>query len=261
MPPLELIREAGLARVVLDRPEALNAWDATLGDALLEAIAEVAADASVRAVVITGAGRAFCSGADLKAGFDTTPEGHPDLQSALHERYHPVIEGVRAMPKPVVAAVNGGAVGVGCALALACDLVVARRSAYFLLAFAGIGLVPDGGSSAFVPTRAGWGRAMEMALLAERVPAEQALAWGLVNRVIDDDRFDDEVTALGERLAAGPTRAYAAIKLQLNTWTYRGLAEQLELEASLQQEMGASQDFVEGVTAFLQKRPAAFGGR
>ena len=221
-------------------------------------------DDTVRAVLLTGAGRAFCSGADLKSMGDRdlrTPGGAPDLQRSLRERYHPVLTGLRRLEKPVVAAVNGPAVGVGLSLALTADLVVAKPSAYFLLAFVNIGLVPDGGSSAFVPARIGTARAAEMAMLGERVGADKALDWGLVNRVIDDADWDAEVDALVARLAAGPTRSYAGSKRQLNAWAYDRLDEQLELEASIQQEMAGSADFPEGVAAFLEKRPASFTGR
>src|SRR5829696_8779885 len=158
-------------RIELNRPERMNAWDKQLGVDLLAAVELAAADLDVRAVTITGAGRAFSSGADLRAGFDPAPDGRPDLGSILRERYHPIITGIRHMPKPVLAAVNGPAVGIGCSLALACDLVLAAESAYFLLAFVNIGLAPDGGSSVFVPARAGAGRAATMAMLGERVPA------------------------------------------------------------------------------------------
>ena|SRR5215210_385178 len=247
-------------RVELNRPDRMNAWDKQLGADLLAAIDLAAGDDGVRALTITGAGRAFSSGADLRAGFDSTPEGHPDVGTVLRERYHPIITGVRRMPKPVLAAVNGPAVGIGCSLALACDLVLAAESAYFLLAFVNIGLAPDGGSSVFVPARAGAGRAAEMALLGERVPATTGRAWGLVDRLVPDDSFAQEVDALAERLATGPTRAYAAAKQQLNARVYAGLEEQLELEASLQQEMARSADFGEGVLAFLEKRPVRFTG-
>jgi 2-(1,2-epoxy-1,2-dihydrophenyl)acetyl-CoA isomerase len=248
-------------RIELNRPERMNAWDKQLGLDLLAAVELAAGDDSVRAVTITGAGRAFSSGADLRAGFDPRPgDGRPDVGSALRERYHPIITGVRRMPKPVIAAVNGPAVGIGCSLALACDLVVASESAYLLLAFVNIGLVPDGGSSVFVPARAGAGRAATMSMLGERIPAARASAWGLVDVVTSDDSFAAEVDALAERLATGPTRAYAAAKRQLNARLYAGLDEQLELEASLQEEMAGSADFAEGVQAFLEKRPARFAG-
>jgi 2-(1,2-epoxy-1,2-dihydrophenyl)acetyl-CoA isomerase len=248
-------------RIELNRPDRMNAWDKQLGLDLLAAVELAAGDDSVRVVTITGAGRAFSSGADLRAGFDPRPgDGRPDLGTALRERYHPIITGVRRMPKPVVAAVNGPAVGIGCSLALACDLVLATESAYLLLAFVNIGLVPDGGSSIFIPARAGAGRASAMAVLGERVPAAQASAWGLVDLLTSDDTFAAEVDALAERLATGPTLAYAAAKAQLNARAYAGLEEQLELEASLQDELAGSADFAEGVLSFLEKRAPRFAG-
>ncbi|MEA2255116.1 MAG: hypothetical protein QOG35_1161 [Solirubrobacteraceae bacterium] len=255
-------RDGAAATIELSRPDTLNAWDAQLGADLLAALREAAGDEAVRAVVLTGAGRAFSAGADLRdVTSERTAEGHPAVGKALTERYHPIIELVRTMPKPVVAAVNGPAVGIGCSLALAADLIVARESAYFLLAFANIGLAPDGGSSLFLPSRVGFTRAAEMALLGERVPAAQALEWGLVNRVVPDEAFDAEVAALRDRLAAGPTRSYAGTKRQLNRWLYADMAQQLALEAEVQQELAGSGDFAEGVAAFLEKRAAAFGGK
>jgi 2-(1,2-epoxy-1,2-dihydrophenyl)acetyl-CoA isomerase len=261
METVTLDRRGAELRIVLDRPDVMNAWDKQLGIDLLAAVREASEDDSVRAVVITGAGRAFSSGADLKAGFDTTPEGHPDLGTVLRERYHPIIAGLRRLPKPVVAAVNGPAVGIGCSLALCCDLIVARESAYFLLAFVNLGLVPDGGSSLFVPERVGLARANEIAMLGERIGARQALEWGLINRVTPDDGFEAAVDELGARLAAGPTAAYAGVKEQLNHWLFARMDLQLELEAAAQQRAAASADFKEGVLAFLQKRPPAFEGR
>ena len=256
-------REGAATTIELNRPESLNAWNAQLGHDLLAAITAVAEDDGVRAVVITGAGRAFSAGADLRdlsGREERTAEGHPDVRKALTERYHPIITTIRTMPKPVLAAVNGPAVGIGLSLALASDLVVAAESSYLLLAFVNIGLVPDGGSSLFVPTRVGFARATEMAMLGERIPAPQALDWGLVNRVVPDDAFASEVAALRDRLAAGPTRSYAGAKRQLNHWLYARMEEQLELEASLQEEMAGSADFAEGVLAFLEKRSPRFAG-
>lgn len=256
------VSEAGVAQIELNRPQALNAWNRQLGHELLAALREVGELESARAVVISGAGRAFSSGADLKdfSGGELTEDGRPDVYKTLTERYHPIMHAVRELPKPVVAAVNGAAVGIGASLALSCDLIWAAQSAYLLLAFVNIGLVPDGGSSLFVPTRVGMARASEMALLGERISAEQALQWGLVNRVVADEQLGQETTALAERLAAGPTRAYAGAKRQLNAWLYRRMAEQLELEAQIQREMAGSDDFLEGATAFLQKRPPDFRG-
>jgi 2-(1,2-epoxy-1,2-dihydrophenyl)acetyl-CoA isomerase len=261
---VNLWRAGGAAKIELNRPDSLNSWNTQLSKDLWAAFEQVRDDDDVRAVVLTGAGRAFCSGADLKDMSSRDwlkDDGSPDLQRSLRERYHPVLTGLRRMDKPVLSAVNGPAVGVGLSLALTADLVVARPSAYFLLAFVNIGLVPDGGSSAFVPARIGIARAAEMAMLGERVSAETAREWGLINRVIDDADWDAEVDALVERLASGPTRSYAGSKRQLNAWAYERLDEQLELEAAIQQEMAGSTDFVEGVSAFLQKRAAAFTGR
>jgi 2-(1,2-epoxy-1,2-dihydrophenyl)acetyl-CoA isomerase len=255
-----LERRGGELRVTLNRPDAMNAWNKQLGAELLAAVDE-ARDEAVRAVIITGAGRAFSSGADLKAGFDPTPAGHPDVETVLHEVYHPIITGLRELPKPVLAAVNGPAVGIGCSLALAADLIVAKESAYFLLAFVNIGLVPDGGSSLLVPERIGLARATEMAMLGERIGAKVALEWGLINRVVADEAFEAAVDELAAKLAGGPTSAYAGIKRQLNAWLFTRMREQLDLEASIQQQSAASGDFQEGVMAFLQKRPAAFEGR
>jgi 2-(1,2-epoxy-1,2-dihydrophenyl)acetyl-CoA isomerase len=267
MPEYETVnvhRHGAAATIELNRPETLNAWNAQLGHDLLAAVTAAAQDDGVRAVVLTGAGRAFSAGADLRdlsGREERTADGHPDVRRVLTERYHPIITTIRTMPKPVLAAVNGPAVGIGLSLALASDLIVAAESAYLLLAFVNIGLVPDGGSSLFVPTRIGFARATEMAMLGERIPAERALEWGLVNRVVADGDFADEVAALRDRLATGPTRSYAGTKRQLNAWLYARMDEQLELEADVQQEMAGSPDFYEGVAAFVEKRPAAFEGR
>jgi 2-(1,2-epoxy-1,2-dihydrophenyl)acetyl-CoA isomerase len=259
---VELERRDAAAIIRLNRPEALNAWNATLGDELLDAVRAVGADDAVRAVCITGAGRAFSSGADLRelASRPLTAEGFIDVYTPLTTVYHPILTGLRTMPKPVLAALNGPAVGIGCSLALCCDLVVAAESAYLSLAFARIGLAPDGGVAALVAARVGGGRAAEMALLGERVSASTALRWGLVNEVLPDLEFQLGADALLHRLATGPTRSYAGSKRQLNAWLYAGWEQQLELEARLQQELAASSDFAEGVAAFLDKRGADFRG-
>ena len=258
---VQVQRRGAVATILLDRPKAMNAVDPELGDALRDALAEVAADDGVRAVVLTGNGRAFCSGADLRAGFDPTPDGHPNVEKALHERFHPIIGHLRTMPKPVIAAVNGAAAGIGCSFALSCDLVLAAESAYFLLAFVNIGLVADGGSSLLIPERVGFARAAEMAMLGERVSAGKALEWGLINRVVPDEQLMGDAHALVDRLAAGPTRSYAGTKRQLNAWQFGRLREQLALEASLQQSLAGSQDFIEGVTAFVERRSTAVRGQ
>jgi 2-(1,2-epoxy-1,2-dihydrophenyl)acetyl-CoA isomerase len=224
------------------------------------ALEQAAEDPEVRAIVFTGAGRAFSSGADLKSGAELGSDGKIDVRSRLREVYHPLIIGVRTVPKPVIAQVNGPAVGIGCSLALAADLVVAAESAYFLLAFVNIGLSIDGGASVFVPARVGHARAFEMALLGERIPAPQALDWGLVNQVVPDDRLEEAVAQLTARFVAGPPGAYADIKRTLNHRLYAGYEEQLDLEAELQQGRVESADFVEAVLAFAQKREAKFTG-
>ncbi len=250
----------GVGRLTLNRPQTLNAWTPEFGGELLAVVRGEAAEESVRAVLITGAGRGFSSGADLRAGFEPAEDGMPNIQKELHDIYHPVIAGIRRLPKPVVAAVNGPAVGIGCSLALACDLALAAESAYFGLAFVNIGLMPDGGSTALVPAAVGKARAFQLALLGERVPSAQALDWGLVNSVHPDERLMEEANALAERLAHGPTRSYAASKQALNRFIYRDLDGQLELEAELQHGLGRTQDFFEGAAAFVEKRKPEFRG-
>jgi 2-(1,2-epoxy-1,2-dihydrophenyl)acetyl-CoA isomerase len=256
------IDPAGVATVELARPRALNAWNQQLGLDLLAALARVGESSRARAVVITGAGRAFSSGADLKdfSGGELTANGRPDVYKTLTERYHPIMRAVRELPLPVLAAVNGPAVGIGCSLALCCDLVLAAESAYFLLAFVNIGLVPDGGSSLFVPTRIGMARAMELSMLGERLPAAKALDWGLINLVVPDGELLGKAGELARRMASGPTRSYAGSKRQLNNWLYARMEEQLELEAQIQREMSGSADFLEGALAFIEKRPPSFTG-
>ncbi len=251
--------EDRVAWVTLNRPEALNAWTHQLGEELIAALDAAAEDDDVRAVVLTGAGRAFSSGADLRAG-TVGANGKPDVATPLREIYNPLILRVRTLPKPVVAAVNGGAVGIGCSLALACDMLLAAEGAYFLLAFVNIGLALDGGASLFLPRLVGPARAFEIAYTGERLSAARALEWGLVNRVVPDSELRSAVTELTARMAAGPPGSYAGIKRTINAAIYAELAAQLEHETVEQQQRAESQDFVEGVMAFMQKRPAQFTG-
>jgi 2-(1,2-epoxy-1,2-dihydrophenyl)acetyl-CoA isomerase len=253
-------QSGGVGRITLNRPDSLNAWTAEFGAALRAIVEGPAADPSVRAVSLTGAGRGFSSGADLKAGFEPHPEdGMPDVRKELGI-YHPAITGLRRLPKPVVAVVNGPAVGIGCSLALACDLVLAAESAFFGLAFVNIGLMPDGGSTLLVPAAVGKARAFQMAFLGERIGAQQALDWGLVNFVHPDESIRAEGDVLVERLANGPTQSYAGSKQALNNVIYPDIDGQLELEAELQHSLARTSDFGEGVSAFVGKRPPAFTG-
>jgi 2-(1,2-epoxy-1,2-dihydrophenyl)acetyl-CoA isomerase len=256
---VELYRSGAAAKIVLNRPERMNAWSNALSEDLLGLLRDLAEDDEVRAVMLTGAGRAFCSGADLKEGAEAG--GDPlDVDGILARWYHPIVTAIREMPKPVISAVNGPAAGAGLSLALAADLVVAKQSAYFLLAFVNIGLVPDGGGSLFVPARVGFARAAEMAMLGEPVPAPRAADIGLINASWPDEEFADKAEALLLRLSNGPTRSYAGTKRELNHWVYARMAEHLALEASIQGELAKSKDFAEGIAAFLEKRPTHFTG-
>jgi 2-(1,2-epoxy-1,2-dihydrophenyl)acetyl-CoA isomerase len=257
---VELAIADGVARIVLNRPEALNAWTPRLGEEMLTALTRAADDPEVRAIVFTGAGRAFSAGADLKAGAELDENGKPGVAKRLRSVYNPLILRVRTVPKPVIAAVNGPAVGIGCSLALASDLIVAAESAYFLMAFVNIGLGLDGGASAFLPARVGHARAFEIAYLGERIPAVTALEWGLVNRVVPDAELEARVSELAARLAAGPPGSYANIKRTINDHSYAGLEALMDHEAALQQGRAESADFMEGVLAFMQKRTPKFTG-
>jgi 2-(1,2-epoxy-1,2-dihydrophenyl)acetyl-CoA isomerase len=259
---VNVYRAGAAVKIELNRPERMNAWSSALSADLLTALRAVAADGGVRAVMLTGAGRAFCSGADLKEGMASAAEngGRLDTEGTLVTWYHPIVTAIREMPKPVLTAVNGAAAGAGVSLALAGDLVVAAESAYFTLAFVNIGLVPDGGASLLIPSRVGFARAAEMALLGEPVSASKAAEIGLINAAWPDHEFAQRADALLERLSNGPTRSYAGTKRELNHWLYHRMPEHLALEARLQGELGGSKDFLEGVTAFLQKRKPTFTG-
>jgi len=250
-----------VAWITLQRPEALNAWNQPLADELLEAVRRVAADPQAGAVVIRGAGRAFSSGADLRAPREMKPDGRPDVEGRLRRRAHPIISEIRQMPKPVVAAVNGPAAGVGCSLALSCDMVVAAESALFMLAFVRIGLMPDGGALPLVLARVGMTRTVELALLGDKLGAREAAEIGLVNRCVADDELEPTVAELAARLAAGPALSHKAIKDAFNEVAFPNLADHLEQEAAVQQALADSPDYAEGVAAFRERREPSFGGR
>ena len=259
---VNVYRTARAVKIELNRPERMNAWSSAMSADLLSALRAAAADDDVRAVMLTGAGRAFCSGADLKDAMAQADanDGRLDTNATLVEAYNPIVTAIREMAKPVLTAVNGPAAGAGLSLALAGDLVVAAESAYFTLAFVNIGLVPDAGASMFVPSRIGFARAAEMALLGEPVTATRAADIGLINAAWPDAEFAARADALLERLSNGPTRSYAGSKRELNHWLYTRMPEHLALEAELQGELADSKDFREGVTAFLEKRKPTFTG-
>lgn len=256
--------EDRVALIRLNRPKALNALTPELLAELRDAIERAGADENVGAIVLTGEGRGFSSGADLVANAVKPPigaDGKLDLGLALETTYNPLVLQMRACPKPVVAAVNGMAAGAGASIALLADLTVAARSAYFLQAFVNIGLIPDAGGTWVLPRLAGPQRAMGMCLLGERLPAEQALQWGLIWDVVDDDQLLPAALALARKLAAGPGLAIERIKRALNAAQTNGLEAQLELERELQRECGRTQDFMEGAAAFAQKRKPTFRNR
>jgi 2-(1,2-epoxy-1,2-dihydrophenyl)acetyl-CoA isomerase len=255
--------DAGVATIRLNRPQALNAMTPELMSELSAALDQAAADAAVRAIILTGEGRGFCSGADLAATQAKPPldaEGRLDLGLLLETHYNPLVLKMRAMPKPILAAVNGMAAGAGASLALMADLTIAARSSYFLQAFVNIGLIPDAGGTWFLPRSIGPQRAMGLALLGDKLPAEKAKEWGLIWDVVDDAELLPTVTALARRLAAGPGVAIARIKRSIHAAADNELAEQLGIERDLQRDCGRSQDFIEGVLAFAQKRKASFKG-
>jgi 2-(1,2-epoxy-1,2-dihydrophenyl)acetyl-CoA isomerase len=252
--------DGAVLRLTLSRPDKLNSFNEQMHGELRRALDGPAAMPKVRAVLLTGAGRAFCAGQDLGDRVMGEGDAPPDLGDTLERLYNPLIRRIRALPKPVVCAVNGIAAGAGANLALACDIVLAARSASFFQAFCRIGLVPDSGGSWMLPRLVGEARAKGLTLLGERLTAEQAAAWGLIWAVVDDDKLPEEAAALAQRLAEGPTLGLAAIKRAIHAAADNTLEAQLELERDLQRALGRSHDHAEGVRAFMEKRPARFRG-
>ena len=260
MSVLEVSTQDGVCWLRLNRPEVRNAWTAEMGDAITAQLEIIARDATIRAVVITGKGKGFCSGVDLRGHFDVDAGGVTDLRGMHHRRFMPAILALRRLPKPVVCAINGAAVGYGCSVAMACDFVLMARSAVMIFAFARLGLLPDGGATAMLVERVGPLRAVEIAMLADDISAERALQLGLINAVVADDQIEAAALELARRLAAGPTRAYAAIKEAVQAWSADQLSRQMEREGDLLQRLATTQDFVEGKGAFVERRTAQFTG-
>ncbi|HEY5048071.1 MAG TPA: enoyl-CoA hydratase/isomerase [Rhizomicrobium sp.] len=250
-----------IAVLTMNHPEVMNAASMGMVEGLRAALAYIEECGEFRAIILTGEGRGFCSGANLSDTAQRQQEGPRDAGRALEAGYHPLLRTIRDLKMPFLTAVNGAAAGVGMSIALMGDLVLAARSAYFLQAFARIGLVPDGGSTWLLPRLVGLARARELSMLAEKLPAETALAWGLINRVFDDAQLTHEALILAERLASGPTLALAATRRLYWASSHHSFEQQLDLERQAQKAAGATDDFVEGVSAFLRKQPAQFKGK
>ena len=250
--------EAGVMTLTLNRPERLNALNAALTQALSAAVKRAAAEPDCRAILITGAGRGFCAGADLADRVVAPGAARPDLGQSLEKGLNPLIRAIRSLPKPVVCAVNGPAAGAGGNLALACDIVLAAKSAQFLQAFARVGLIPDAGGTFILPRLVGDARARALTMLAEPIGAEAAQASGMIYRAVDDEDLIGEARMVAERLAAGATHALGLLKRALLASPGNSLDAQLDLERDLQREAGLSDEFMEGVRAFLDKRPPDF---
>jgi 2-(1,2-epoxy-1,2-dihydrophenyl)acetyl-CoA isomerase len=250
----------GVARLTLNRPERLNSFTTEMHAEVRSALAQVPASGA-RVLVLTGAGRGFCAGQDLNDRAVTPGEAPPDLADSIEKNYKPLVLALRALPLPVIGAVNGVAAGAGANLALACDIVIAARSAVFVQAFAKLGLVPDSGGTWFLPRLVGTARALGLAFLGDKLAAEQAAAWGLIWRCVEDAELAQTVGDMASQFAAAPTRGLARTKQAIYEGLSRSLPEQLDIERDYQGELGRSADYAEGVAAFGAKRPPRFSGR
>jgi len=250
----------GVARLTLNRPDKLNSFNTQMHAEIRQALTGLASSGA-RVLVLTGAGRGFCAGQDLGDRAASESAEAPDLGESIEKNYNPLVLALQSLPMPVIAAVNGVAAGAGANIALACDLVIAARSASFIQAFSKIGLIPDCGGTWSLPRLVGSARAMGLTMLGHKLPAEQAAAWGLIWQCVEDADFAGTVDALAQQLASAPTRCLAATKSAiLGSWRHT-LAEQLDVERDMQRELGRSADFVEGVAAFGAKRAPRFTGR
>jgi 2-(1,2-epoxy-1,2-dihydrophenyl)acetyl-CoA isomerase len=252
--------DGGIARVTLNRPDRLNSFNGEMHLELRDALARTR-DGGARVLLLTGAGRAFCAGQDLSDRNVAAGSDPVDLGYSIETFYKPLILGLRALEMPVICAVNGVAAGAGASIALACDIVIAARSASFIQAFSKIGLVPDAGGSWVLPRLVGTARAMGLALLGDKLPAEQAESWGLIWKCVDDDKLATEADKLATHFSTAPTRGLARTKQALYASSGNNLEQQLELERTFQQELGFAHDYREGVAAFMEKRSPAFTGK
>ena len=250
----------GAARLTLNRPERLNSFTVQMHEEVADALTAIESDESVRTLLLTGEGRGFCAGQDLADRAVAPGEAAVDLGASIEKYYAPLIRRLTALPMPVICAVNGVAAGAGASIALAADMVIAARSAKFIMSFANIGLVPDSGASWVLPRLAGQARALGMALTGDPVPAALAAEWGLIWKCVDDDQLQDETEALVEKFAAGATRGLAETKKLIRTAMTRTLDDQLDLERDRMRELGRSADYREGVDAFMTKRKPHFTG-
>ncbi len=247
--------EGGIARLTLNRPDRLNSFTVEMHEEVADALRGLD---GARVLVLTGAGRGFCAGQDLNDRA-VAPGESVDLGESVEKRYNPLIRTLTSLPFPVIARVNGVAAGAGANIALACDIVIAAKSAKFIQSFASIGLIPDSGGTWVLPRLVGQARALGLALTAEPLPAEKAALWGLIWRAVEDDQLDEEVDALAGRFASAPTRGLAAIKKMIRQSWGHSLDEELELQRDMMRELGGSEDYREGVAAFMQKRTPNFG--